>query len=438
MLDSNALTKIRSIILIAVIAVAGVGGFAYVLFNNETQSSETVKIGVLTNLDSVAGKHVWQGTILAAEELNNEGGILGREVEVIAEDTAEGTDALFVTSSLNRLIGIHEVDFIIMAVSVSDVGFACQEIIAENEKVTIAVSGNSNVFTQRVLDDYDKYKYFFRTQFNATSISLGMTDSLVFCRELTGFNKVGYLGTDAGWTKGVMQGLDAVLPEVYGFDLVYKGAFPYDNFEFSSYFAAAEAAGTEILLTLSAGAEAIPIAKEYYDRQSPMIVFGGSLGEVGTLDGWDITDGKCNHMAIAALPITVKYPLTSKTVPVYEAYFNRWNQECHNAAARAFDSLKYILADAIERAGTIEADAVVEALEETKIETTMARNFVFTESHDLLFGEMLHDPDAQYAIVMCFQWQNGEFVPVFPKKIMEEAGATLTFPDWPGPWDNIS
>jgi hypothetical protein len=38
---------------------------------------------------------------------------------------------------------------------------------------------------------------------------------------------------------------------------------------------------------------------------------------------------------------------------------------------------------------------------------------------------------------MGFQWQDGIQVPVDPTKIMEEAGATLTFPDWSGPWDDF-
>ena len=81
---------------------------------------------------------------------------------------------------------------------------------------------------------------------------------------------------------------------------------------------------------------------------------------------------------------------------------------------------------------------MIEALEETRIETSTARNWVFTSSHDVMIGENVHDPDADYQLVMIFQWQNGQLVPVYPKKMMEEAGATYTFPPWSGPWDNIN
>ncbi len=89
----------------------------------------------------------------------------------------------------------------------------------------------------------------------------------------------------------------------------------------------------------------------------------------------------------------------------------------------------------LHTAGTIETDAVIEALEETRVETTNAREFVFTESHALMMGTNPNDPEANHPFGMLFQWQNGEQVPVYPKKIMEEAGATYIYPDWDGPWN---
>ena len=129
------------------------------------------------------------------------------------------------------------------------------------------------------------------------------------------------------------------------------------------------------------------------------------------------------------------YPLTSKTLPAREAYFNKWDEIPTATGVASYDTLRFILPVAIERAGTIETDAVIEALEETSVETASAQNFVFTSSHDLMMGENPNNPDADYTLVLVFQWQNGELVPVYPKKIMDAAGATYTFPDWSGPWD---
>jgi hypothetical protein len=55
-----------------------------------------------------------------------------------------------------------------------------------------------------------------------------------------------------------------------------------------------------------------------------------------------------------------------------------------------------------------------------------------------MMGKDPNDRYEDYPSVMGFQWQDGVQVPVDPEKIMEEAGATYTFPDWPGPWDDIT
>ena len=167
-----------------------------------------------------------------------------------------------------------------------------------------------------------------------------------------------------------------------------------------------------------------------------MLIYGGFLGGgVSDPEGWEITDGKCEYISVSSFPIVAGFPFTSKTIPDREAYINRWGEIPTNFAANAYDVLRYILPDAIERAGTIETEAVIEALETTSIETTNARDFVFTSSHDLMMGENPNNPEADYVLAMLFQWIDGKQVPVYPEKIMEEAGATYKFPPWPGPWD---
>jgi branched-chain amino acid transport system substrate-binding protein len=434
-LDSNAITKMQSAILAVIIVVAAVAGsLAYIILSGQEQG-EKIKIGVLADLDVHEGNGVWQGVVLAAEQLNAEGGILGKQVEVVGEDTdiSSVADPTQINAALTRLLTYHKVDFIVG--QAADQGFMVQEVIAEHKTIFFEVATTEDSYTQRVVDDYDAYKYFFRVAFNATSIFQGITDALLLLREQTGFNKVGYIGEDLSWAKGIMQGLDHVLPGLYGFDLVYKGAFPPSTFDFSSYFATAETAGVEIMVPLALDG-AIPFAKEYSDRQSPMVIYGGFLGGgVSDPEGWEITDGKCEYISVSSFPIVAGFPFTSKTIPDREAYINRWGKIPIVFGGNAYNILRYILPDAIERAGTIETEAAIEALETTSVETTDARDFVFTSSHDLMMGENPNNPDADYMLAMLFQWIDGKQVPVYPEKIMEEAGATYTYPDWPGPWD---
>jgi branched-chain amino acid transport system substrate-binding protein len=438
MFDSSALTKIQSIVLVAVIVIASIGGGAtYLLLTGQDQSSDTIKIGILADLDATLGGSAWQSAVLAAEQINAEGGILGRQIEVIGEDNDIETslDVNTISSALTRLLTYHDVDFVLGQVD-GQAAFVSQDIVADHEKILIAITGTSNELSQRVIDDYAKYKYYFRILFNATSVFLGMTDSLLLLRENTGFNKVGYLAEDSVINAGITEGLDSVLPDVHDFDLIYRGTFPPGTVDFSSYFAAAEEADVDVLIPLIWGiGSGISFVKEWYNRESPVLIYGGVLPGASTPESWDWTEGKCDNVITPAFPVVIGYPLTSKTLSMRDDYINRWGETPTAFAGFVYDVISFILPSAINRAGTIETDAVIEALEETSVETSGARNFVFTSSHDPLVGENLNDPEADYTLVMLSQWQNGEQVPVYPKKIMEEAGATYMFPDWLGPWD---
>ena len=168
------------------------------------------------------------------------------------------------------------------------------------------------------------------------------------------------------------------------------------------------------------------------------MVLLGPIYPVGFSNAWEITGGKCEFISTNLYPSAANYPLTNKTNAFIETYKERWNTTTAGSGA-LYDVVRFILPDAIERAGTIETEKVIEALEATNIETSLARHFVFTRSHDILIGDVgPNKADEGYFSVLIFQWQNGELIPVYPKKIMEETGATYTYPPWLGPWENIS
>lgn len=435
MANSKALTKIHSIILISIIIFAAVTGTAaYVLWSWQGSSSDTIKVGLLADLYGQWGNHFFQGAVLAAEQINAAGGVLGKKIEVIAEDMMSGNSINIaeVSSATARLLHYHDVDFIIAQMGGDDICYTIQDMIVEDKTIVLAASGDSDGLTQRVLDDYDRYKYFFRTFLNTSSLTQNILAGLLLCREITGFNRIGYLGEDKAAAQNLMNEFDSCLPE-NGFELVYQGRYFSDILDCTSYFAAAEAAGTEILVVLSMKSEGVFIVKEYHERQSPMLLIGAMLrAGINTIDGWEISEGKCNYVSMFTFPTGVDYSWTSKTLPVKDAYFNRWNEPMENSAVTTYNPL-LILADAIERAGTIETDAVIAALERTSIETMDSRDFVFTSSHDAMMGDW-NDPESDHLIRIQFQWQNGQLVPVFPKWVRDEVNATYIFPDWPGPW----
>ncbi len=72
-----------------------------------------------------------------------------------------------------------------------------------------------------------------------------------------------------------------------------------------------------------------------------------------------------NTHRLLGLPIIAGYPFTNKTLATREAYIQRWGDIPDGYATAAYDAVRFILPDAIRRAGTTETQAVIKALEKT-------------------------------------------------------------------------
>jgi branched-chain amino acid transport system substrate-binding protein len=434
LLNHKGLTKIQSIILVIIIIFAAASSIVYFYLMEDSQSEDTIKIGVLGDLDMHMGKSVLEGVLLAAEQINAEGGILGRKIEVFSEDSdweSPTQDIVAATTALNKLLDVHQVDYLITPDGIP-LMFSYQDTVSDHKKILFGVAATSDEYTQRVLDDYPKYKYFFRTFPNETHAILGFCDSLVSLREYSGFNKIAFLADDFFAESTPL--FANFISQGYGFEVVYQNSFASGTVDFSSYLSAVEESGAEILHPWIGSEEGIILVKEWYDRQSPFVLWGYN-GLVGDARGWELTDGKCEFTTFGGFAVTAGYPLTSYTLPMRDAYFERWGKYPIHVAAAAYDTLRFILFDALERAQTTDTEAVISALEQTSIETSLARNFVFTESHDVMGSKNINNPDEDYMVGMMFQWQDGKLVPMTPQKIKEEAGATYMYPPWSGPWD---
>jgi branched-chain amino acid transport system substrate-binding protein len=420
--------------IIIVIIVGGIIGSAiYILWNNDSELTRPIKIGICAAFSTPVGENIWQGAVLAAEEINAEGGIIGRQIELVREDTQEsafGGDLSQVVAALTRLITYHKVDFLLGGIS-QEGELVAQDIIAEHKILYIGIQSFADVLTQRVLDDYDRYKYFFKLGPNATALSEAYLNSILTLREYTGFNKIAYLADDLMWTQPFRTIVGDILPNFHNFDTVYRGLLTPNTVDFTSYLAQAEAAEAEILVPVIGIEESgISFIKEWHDRQSPMVIWGIVAG--GGVMGnqlWEVTDGKCKHLTGAMNAVGAGYPISNKTLPMRKAFLERWGYYPDPWAAGTYDAIRTILPDAIERAGTIEIEALIQSLERIDVATGSSPRFVYTSSHDIMFG-------PGYDEQLFFQFQvNGLRVPVYPRELMEEAGATYTFPDWPGPWD---
>ena len=439
-MNSRALIKLQSAsLLVVIIAAAVCGGVALFLWGYSAPSGEAIRIGICADIDNTVGKGIWQAAVLAAEQVNSEGGVLGRNFTIVAEDDDDEmlpADTAVASNAMTKLITVDKADFVISNGIGNSVVIPHQDICSQHKKIMFGARGSLDNYTQRVLDNYDKYKYFFKfSPPNSSSVATGMLADILTIGNYTGFTKVAFLGQDSTTTKHILAGLNKSLPK-FGFEIVYIGLVRVETLDFTSNFAAIEAVGAEIIVPLIVTQASVSFVKEWHDRESPCVVWGILSGH-DQMDFWDLTEGKCEYTSAASYPAAIGYPLTNKTVPTRDAYLARWGTLPSMSAVAVYDGIRFILPDAIKRAGTIETEAVIKALEETDVETSSARHFVFTSSHDIMIGTGApNSPEDDYLVIGYFQWQaNRTLVPVKPTEIMKESGAIYQYPPWNGPWN---
>jgi branched-chain amino acid transport system substrate-binding protein len=109
----------------------------------------------------------------------------------------------------------------------------------------------------------------------------------------------------------------------------------------------------------------------------------------------------------------------------YNAYTERWGVEPEGLGTSSSYMAVYVLKDAIERAGSLDSDAVVSELEKTDIMGVYGRLRFDPKSHQVIPAT---DPE-EGAVGSIIQWQEGKRVVVYPKSI---ATGSIQLPPWMG------
>ncbi len=173
-------------------AVIGAGmilvlAIALTLVGCAPKPAETIKIGHLVPLTgdlSFIGEPFANAGVLAVEDINAAGGVLGKDIEVIVEDTA--TDAKTAVDAMEKLIKIDKVEAVVGGVT-SFVSLATYEKLALNKVPMISPSA-----TAAELTDIEDDDFFFRTSpadtLQAAAIAIlawekGYRTANVICRD---------------------------------------------------------------------------------------------------------------------------------------------------------------------------------------------------------------------------------------------------------------
>ena len=368
-------------------------------------AADTLKIGVIAEAQAIAGASIPQAAQLAADEINAKGGIDGRKIEIVSYDNhSSSADSV---RAFQRAVNEDKVNVVISSY-ISEVVLALEPWASRLKTPFVTPGAASNEISKSVHADYEKNKYTFHGYLTSAALALSVCDA---AKELLVDQKhmktAVIMSEDAAWTKPLDVGYEECLPKI-GLKVVDHIRFSPDTTDFTPIFNKVEAAKPDVIVTGISHVGVQPTV-QWKNQQVPIPMFGISAQALSPTF-WGDTNGAAEGVPSLAVA-TPDVAVTPKTKPFAAAFKAKFGTPPAYTGYTAYDEV-YIIAEAIQRAGSTDPDKMVAELEKTDFEGTIGKIQFYGKNDEFTHG-IKSGPGAVTGLV--FQWQNGKQITVWPK-----------------------
>ena len=397
---------------------------------NPAAAEKPIIIGAPLATAFLYGWDAERGIKLAIDEINAAGGVqVGKtkrpfSVEIIdTRDLEPGVPVSEALLAVEKLILEKNADFIVGGPVRSEAALAAMDLLSKHQKVSILTTGVlTPAYHKKVKEQYDKYKYCFRL---TSHVGVMANEFMTFLGDIKkghGFSKVYIMVQDVEHARKGGEYMKKLLTEA-GWDVLDMKIYPTGTSDYSLGLNDASRNKAEILFLWMDMPESSILLKQW----STMKMKALPLGFVNAAEQpgfWEGTGGKGEFLIVNLVNGgNAPAKITPWTMKFAEAYKKKWGLEPEGYGTSSSYMAIYVLKDAIERAGTVDADAVIAALENTQLMGVYGKIQFDKSSHQVIPSL---DPE-QGAVTSIIQWQKGRRVQVFPPKTAE--GAVL-LPPW--------
>ncbi len=383
-----------------------------------TPAAEPIVLGAPLSIGFVYGWDAERGLTLAIEEINANGGVnvggVMRPFKLEVLDTRDLEPGVPISDALlvvEKLILDENADFIIGGPVRSEAALAAMDLMTKYQKVSILTTGVlTPAYHDKVAEEYDKYKYCFRITGEARSMVGDIVNVLETIRAERGFDQGYIMIQDVAHARSGGDILNSVLTDkgwtIHGLDV-----YPTGTTDFSTGLLNAKEAGAQVLILWMDMPESSILLKQWYDLQVPALPFGSILAAAEQPGFWDATEGKGEYTIANLVNAGNAWTeMTDWAQEFYNAYEERWGIPPEAYGTSSSYMAPFVLKDAIERAGSLDPDAVIKALEETDLMGVYGRIRFDPQSHQVIHSL---DPEEGACGTM-IQWQDGDRVTIFP------------------------
>jgi branched-chain amino acid transport system substrate-binding protein len=347
-----------------------------------------IKIGAsmsVTGTYAKPGTYQKQGYDICIDELNAKGGILGRKVELVIYD--DQSNPATAVRLYEKLITEDKVDAVMGPYS-SAVSEAVANVTEKYKKVMVApLAATTSIFKKG-------RKYIFMVITPAENY----LDGLIDMAAKRGLKTVAIINEDTLFPKASAAGT-AEAAKKKGMQVVLQEAYPKGNTDFSALLVKIKAANPDVIAAGTYFDDAVAITRQMKELNVNPKMFGLTVG--GDLpEFYDLLKQNAEYVyGSTQWDESLPYPGQKEFLAAYKAKFKGQEPSYHTAAGYAGC---LIYAEAVKKAGTLDADKVRDQLLKMEIKTA--------------FGEYKVEPDGfqiAHKMVM-LQWQDGKRMVVWP------------------------
>jgi branched-chain amino acid transport system substrate-binding protein len=404
-----------------------------VCLGSPAKAEQPIVIGAPLATAFLYGWDAEKGIKLAVDEINQAGGVkVGNEkrpfkVEVIdTRDLEPGVPTNEALLAIEKLILEKKADFIVGGPVRSEASLAAMPLLSKYKKISILTTGSlSPKYNDEIAAQPEKFKYCYRISGEAKWIVMGdVVPCLEHINKEFGLNQVMIFVQDVAHARAGGQILAKVMAgkgwKVLGEPVV----FPTGTTDYSMALLDAKKQNAQVLIIWMDMPETSILLKQWYDMKVPALPFGTIVAAVEQPGFWKATEGKGEFcLADVVNAGNVPSEATPWTMKFVDAYKAKYGLEPEGYGTSSSYMAVYTLKDAIERAGTVDSDKVVDALNQTDLMGVYGRIRFDPKTHQVIPNI---DP-KEGAVTSIFQWQDGKRVVVFPESI---AKGKILLPPW--------
>jgi len=346
---------------------------------------DEIRIGVLASFpnENPIGRSIANGAELAAKQLNDGGGLDGTTVETIVKDTEQKPQAG--RDAYGELIREEEVDMT-TGIFTSEVALAIMDDMAGAQVPHITTGAAATQISDKVKNDYEKYKYHFRTgPLNIHHQGQLVLDFLETRASDIGWDSIAVLVEDIAGTEGFSAVLDSRLGEL-DIEVVMNERYSVTTEDFNPQYDRIENNGADAALVYMAQNGTAPVLQ--WAQQRRPFEFGGIHVPMQLPSYYEAVKGACAY-GVTMNVATPTSEITGETVPYADAYNEEFGGYPVYTGYTTFDAVNQYVS-VVQEGGDLGADAVVDGLESSsRSGTTGTVEFYGPDAeypHDVKFG----------------------------------------------------